>query len=198
MKKKSLNAIVKIAVLSALAFVLMELKFSIPIFPSFLEFEFSEIPVIIAAFAIGPFAGVAVEFFKNVIHIFVTSTMGVGEFANFVIGSSFALAAGLYYKHHKSKKGAVVSVVIGTLSAVLFSCIVNYFIMLPFYSAAMGLSTEMIVGMSQKAMPLIVDKPTLILYGFLPFNILKNVVMSIVIMLIYKPISPLLHRTYIQ
>lgn len=198
MKNNNLNAIVKIAVLSALAYCLMLLDFSIPIFPSFLKFDFSEIPVIIASFSMGPIAGICVELVKNLLHLPISSTMFAGELANFIIGSSYALVAGLYYKHHKTKKGALTSVILGSLTAVVFSCIANYAITLPAYHMFFGMSTEAIVAMSQKAIPLIQNKLTLILYGFLPFNLLKNIVVSTVTMFIYKPISPLLHRTYIN
>lgn len=198
MKIFNLNTIVKIAVLSALAYCLMLLNFSIPIFPSFLKFDFSEIPVIIATFSMGSIAGVCVELVKNLLHLPISSTMFAGELANFIIGSSYALIAGLYYKYHKTKNGAFTSVILGLITAVIFSCIANYAITLPAYHLFFGMSTDTIVAMSQKAAPFIQNKLTLILYGFLPFNILKNVVVSTVTMLIYKPISPLLHRTYIN
>ena len=195
---QALNTSVKIAMLSALAFVLMRLEFSIPIFPSFLKFEFSEVPVIIGSFALGPWCGVLIELVKNLLHLTVTSNAGVGEIANFIIGSSYVLVAGYFYKKFKTKKGAIVSTILGSLTAIIFAGLVNYFILLPLYAAVMGLSTEMIVGMSSQVVPYITDKFTLILFGFIPFNILKNLVMSVVILLIYKPLSPLLHRTYIK
>ncbi len=187
--------IAKTGVLSAVAIALMYLEISLPLFPAFLKFDFSEIPALLAAFAMGPLAGIAVELVKNIAHLPATHTLMVGELANFVMGSFFVGVAGLLYQRMKTRKGAVISMAAGTVSLTVSGALINYFFTIPFYVSVMGFSMEAIVGMTQAAgNTLVTDLPTLILWVFVPFNIMKGVVVSLIVGLIYKKLSPLLHR----
>ena len=103
-KKFNLRALIVMAIMSALGYVLMLLEFPLPmVIPSFIKFDFSELPAIITSFALGPVYGVGVCFFKNLLHLFNTTTACVGEASNFVLGSFFVFTAGLIYKKKKSR-----------------------------------------------------------------------------------------------
>ena len=119
------------AMLSAIAFILMFLDFSVPVMPNFIRMDLSELPALIGAFAMGPACGVWVCLVKNLLHLFMTSTGGVGELSNFVLGVAFVLPAGLIYKHKKNKKSAITGALIGALCMALFSFPSNYFVVYP-------------------------------------------------------------------
>lgn len=185
--------IVKIAMMSALAYIVMFLEFALPIFPSFLKMDLSDIIPLIGALSMGPLAGMFIELVKNLLHwMTVSSTGGIGEIANFVVGTAFVMTAGAYYKYHKTKKGALIGMGLGTLAMIAAGAVANYFITIPFYTTIMPMDT--IIGMSAKVIPAIKDKFTLVLYAFCPFNLLKGALLTVIAMPIYKPISPLLKK----
>lgn len=188
------NYIVKIALLGAIASVLMYLEFMIPFMPSFLTFDFSEIPVLLAAFALGPVAGIYVELIKNVVHLFGSHTSFIGEFANFIVGVCFVVSAAVIYKKLKNKKGAVISLIVGTICLAISAAILNYYLFIPLYQKVLGWPVDAIVQLGTKANPQIASLKTLILYGIIPFNLIKGAAISLIMMLIYKKISPLLHK----
>jgi riboflavin transporter FmnP len=196
-RKSSARArwIAKTGILSAAAIALMYLEFSLPFFPGFLKFDFAEVPALLATFSMGPLTGIVVEFIKNLAHLPASHTAMVGELANFIICSAFVGVAGLIYRYNKTKKGAMISLAAGTAALTISGCLVNYFISIPFYINAMGFSMEAIKGAAHAAgNPFVSNMTTLIFYVFVPFNILKGLVISIIISLIYKKLSPLLHR----
>ena len=183
------------AILTAMAFVLMYLEVPLPFMPPFLKFDFSEIPVLVGAFALGPVWGIVIELFKNLIHLPFTATAGIGELSNFVTGSLFVGFSGLVYLKLHTRKGAAVSMAIGTLTLAVIAVPINAFITLPLYGSVMNFSTEAIVGMSAAVNPLIKDKMTLLLFAFVPFNLFKGIVVSVFTFFIYKPVSKLIHKT---
>ncbi len=195
MKKTNAKWMVKVSMLAAAAMVLMLLEFPIPfIAPPFYEFDFSEVPVLIAAFALDPVAGIAVELIKVLLNLIVngTITAGVGEFANFLIGISFAVPAGLIYRRHKDKKHAALGLVAGSTVMVLLGAIVNLYILIPTYGKALGLPIDVFVEMGSSIYPGIDSLQKLVLFCVVPFNAVKAIAASIVTMLIYKHISPIL------
>ncbi|BEP28021.1 ECF transporter S component [Helicovermis profundi] len=189
--KFSLSTLLKITMLSAIAFILMFLELQVPLFPEFLKIDISDLPALIGGFAFGPLAGVIVELIKNLLHLFRTTTGSVGELANFLVGSALVLPAAYIYKVKKSKKTALIGLMVGTISMAIVGGLANYFILLPFYQNFMPL--DAIIGMSSKANGAIVDMKTLILYAIVPFNLFKGIVVSFVTLLLYKHISQLLH-----
>jgi riboflavin transporter FmnP len=191
--KISVRKLVTIGVLAALSSVIMYFEFPLPMLPPFLNLDFSEIPALLAAFAFGPLAALFVELVKNLIHLMVTKTMGVGELANFLIGISFVVPAGLVYKNFKDKKGALISLIIATLSMVVFASLFNYFALLPLYAKVLGFPIEAVVSLAQSVNKNITDVKTLIIYGIIPFNVFKGIVLSVVTIVIYKRLSPILH-----
>ncbi|MHB1454357.1 MAG: ECF transporter S component [Saccharofermentanales bacterium] len=192
--KQRNNWIAKSGILAAAAIVLMFLEMPLPLMPVFLKFDFSEVPVLLAAFALGPISAVIVELIKNLVHLPFTQSGGVGEIANFFIGSAFVVPAAILYRRHKSKSGAIVGMVAGTLFMTLFASVVNYYIMIPFYIKVVGFPLEVIIGMSKEAgNKMVIDLKTLIVFVFVPFNLFKGFVVSLIVGLIYKRISRFLH-----
>jgi len=194
-KKINVRKLVLTAILAAVSTVLMYLQFPMPfIIPAFIEMDFSELPALIAAFAYGPVAGVTVCFIKNLLHLFGTTTMGVGELSNFLLGSSFVFTAGFIYKMHRNRKGALIGTLIGAATMAIISFPINLFITYPFFTALFfGGNPEPIMGMYQAILPWADTLPKALLVFNMPFNfVMKGLVNAAIAFLIYKPLSPLL------
>ena len=183
----STRRIVWTALLSAVAAVLMYIDMAVPVFPRFLKLDLSDLPALVAAFALGPAAGVFTELIKNLIHSLTTSTAGVGELANFLVGSALVVPAGMIYRRNRTRKGALAGLAAGTLSMTVTAALANFFFLLPFYSNFLPL--EKIIAMSSAAIPAIHDMGTLVLYAVVPFNLLKGTVVSLATVQLYKHIS---------
>ena len=189
---------VKAALLGVMAFVLELLEISLPIFPSFLKMDFSLIFPLLGAFALGPVAGVLIELVKNFLHfitIGIGSTAGVGDLANFLVGSALVLTAGGIYARKKTRKTAILGLICGVLAMIVTGAVVNAFITLPFYATAFFAEAggmDAIIKMCAAIVPAIHDKFTLILFTFCPFNLLKGAVLTAVTIPVYKYVSPLL------
>lgn len=194
--KKKLNTrmIAQIGMLGAIAVVLMLFEIPLPFAPSFYEIDLSEVPVLIGCFSMGPLAGVLVELIKIILNLCINGsvTAGVGELANFVIGIALVLPAALIYKRKKTKKGAIVGLVTGTLFMTISGCFINAYVMLPTYAKAFGMPIEALVGMGSAVNANITDLFTFVMFAVVPFNLLKGVLVSIIVLLIYKKISPIL------
>ena len=195
-KSKKLNTkmIAQIGMLAAIAVVLMLFEIPLPFAPSFYEIDFSEVPVLIGAFTMGPLAGVIIELVKIILNLCIngTVTAGVGEFANFVIGCALVLPAAIIYKRKKTKKGAMIGLVTGTLFMTFAGCFINAYIMLPTYAKAFGMPIDALVEMGSAVNASITDLFTFVMFAVVPFNLLKGVLVSIIVLLIYKKISPIL------
>ncbi len=189
--RQKTHGLVKTAMLSVIAFVLMLLESQIPFFPEFLKIDLSDLPALIGGLAMGPLAGVAIEAVKNILHLLMTTTGGVGELANFLIGSSLVVPAALIYRRKKTKAMALVGLMAGVVTMAVAGALANYYLLLPFYSTFFPL--EAVIAMSAKANPAIKDLGSLILYGIVPFNLLKGLVLSILTLAVYKRISRVLH-----
>ena len=193
-KKINTKMIAQIGMLAAIAVVLMLFEIPLPFAPSFYEIDFSEVPVLIGAFTMGPLAGVIIELVKIILNLCIngTVTAGVGEFANFVIGCALVLPAAIIYKKKKTKKGAMIGLVTGTLFMTFAGCFINAYIMLPTYAKAFGMPIEALVEMGSAVNANITDLLTFVMFAVVPFNLLKGVLVSIIVLLIYKKISPIL------
>lgn len=185
--------IVKVGMLSAVAFLLQLIEIPLPMFPSFLQIDFSDVPALLAGFSLGPLAGVAVELIKNLLHVVLkSSTGGVGELANFLIGCALVVPAAIWYRKKPSKSTAVKGMALGTVIMAAVGAVANLYLLIPFFSNFMPI--EAIVGLGTAINPSITNVSTLVLYSVVPFNLLKGVVVTLVTMLIYKRLSPVLHR----
>lgn len=193
-KKFDLSTQLKITLLGVMAFIIMFLEMPIPIFPAFLKIDLSDVPALIAGFSLGPVAGLMVVLLKNVLHLLRTSTMGVGEIANFLVGIAIVVPSSIIYRRDKSKMSAIKGLIVGTLVMGLMGAFANYFILIPFYERAMGFPVAAVVGMGAALNSAIKDLPTFILYAIIPFNLIKGVIVSIITVMLYKYVSPLLHK----
>lgn len=189
--KLTTRQLTKISVLAVMAYVLMFLEFGLPIFPGFLKVDFSDLPALIGAFAMGPIAGILIQLVKNLLH-FITKSWsgGVGELANFIIGVFYVVPAALVYHYKKDQKHAVIGMLLGTLCMVLLGSFANYYVLIPMYSQFMPL--EAIISMGSVVNSRIVDVRTLVIYGIAPFNLFKGLMIAGMTLLLYKRISPLL------
>lgn len=195
-QRGSAKVIAKVGVLSAVATVLMLFDFPLWFAPNFYQLDFSEVPVLLGAFALGPAAGAAIELVKILINFVIngTDTGGIGELANFIIGCSMVIPAGFIYKHNKSYKSAIIGFIAGTLTMAVAGAFMNYYVLLPVYSKVYGAPIQAFIEMGRALNPAITDLKTFVLYAVVPFNILKGIVVSAAVLLIYKRISPILHK----
>ena len=179
----------------ALAGVLMIFEIPLPfIAPSFYGLDFSEVPILVGTFALGPVAGVIMELLKIMIKLVLkpTSTAFVGEFSNFVIGCFLIVPAGIIYRLKKTKKGAMTGMVAGTVAMTVIGVVVNALVMLPFFAKFFGMPLATIVGMGAAINPAVYNVWTFALICVGPFNLIKGTVVSLVTSLIYKRISILI------
>lgn len=183
--------------MSAVAAVLQFLEFPIPLMPAFIKFDFSDLPGLITAFAFGPIAGILVSLLKNVIHLLVTQSGGVGELANFIIAAFFTGTAGLVYKLGKSRKGALLASLAGSFTSAVAGIAANYFIIYPIYYK-IAMPEEAILGMYQSILPSVDSIIKSLLIFNLPFTFIKGLIISCICFLIYKKISPILKESKVQ
>ena len=197
MKTKKLfhvRNVVLMGMLGAVGAVLMLFEFPLPfIAPSFYGLDLSEIPVLIGSFSMGPLAGAVIEAVKILVKLVLkpTSTGFVGEFSNVCIGCALVLPAGLIYKFKKTKKGAVIGMIVGTLCMATVGAVLNAVVMLPFYSNFMPL--ESIIEAGAAINPAISNVWTFVILAVAPFNLIKGALVSVVTALVYKRISVIIH-----
>ena len=180
------------AMMGAMATVLMFLDFSVPVMPSFIKFDFSELPALIASFALGPLSGACVCLIKNLLNLLIngSTTGGVGELSNLILGCAFVVPAGLIYQHNKSRKTAIAGSFVGALSMAVLSVFSNYFVIYPIYTNFMPL--EAIIGAYQKINPNVNGLLECLLVFNLPFTFVKGAASAVITVLVYKYISPVL------
>ena len=196
MKKDTTHNLTVAAMLSAVAFILMFIEFPIPmLIPAFIKMDFSDLPALLGAFALGPVYGVIISFMKNLLHIVIkgTSTACVGELSNFILGAIFSAVAGYLYKHHKSRKTAIIGAVAGSVAMGVLSVPSNYFVVYPAYVQFYHMPLEAILGMYQAILPSADSLIKCLILFNLPFTLVKGLLDAVLCMLIYKPLSPILH-----
>lgn len=193
-KTFSTKKIAMIGVFSAISGVLMVFEITMPFAPSFYKLDFSELPALICGFAMGPVAGVMVEFCKIIIKLLIkgTSTAFVGELANFAVGCSFILPITIIYQFKKTKKTAVIGCIVGTLILTIFGSMFNGIYLLPKFAELYGIPLDTIIGMGTAINPAIKNVQTFVVFAVAPLNIIKGATVSIITILIYKKISILL------
>ena len=185
------------AMLSAVAFILMFIEFPIPaLIPSFVKLDISDLPELLAAFSLGPVYGVAVTFLKNLLHIVFkgTSSAYVGELCNFLLGAVFSLVAGFIYQRKKSRKSALIGAIIGAVLMAIVSVPMNYYVVYPAYVVCYGMPLEAIIGMYQAILPSADSLIKCLTIFNMPFTFCKGRLDVLLCFLIYKPLSPLLHK----
>ena len=189
-KKVSMRKLTGTAMLSAIAYVLMFLDFSVPFMPSFIKMDLSELPALIGSFAYGPVAGVIICLIKNVLHLFITTTGGVGELSNFLLGASLVLVAGGVYRFKKTRTGALIGSVLGAVLMGLFSIVSNYFLVYPIYYNFMP--KEAILSAYQLIFSGVHNILECLIVFNAPFTCIKGLISVVITFLIYKRLSPIL------
>lgn len=191
--KFGVKALVKIGMLAAVAVILMIFEIPLPFAPAFYEIDFSEVPVMVGCFAMGPLAGALIELVKILLNFVITGTdtAGVGELANFIIGCSLCVPAGLIYRRNRTRKNALIGMITGTLLMTVIGCVINAFVLLPTYAVALGLSMDKLVAMGTAVNSGITGISTFVMFAVAPFNLLKGMLVSVTVFLIYKKISPI-------
>lgn len=197
MARSRTRTITQIAMLGAVAGVLMNFEFPLPFLaPAFYQLDFSEVPVLVGSFAMGPVAGVLIELVKILVHLVTKGTMtaGVGDVANFLFGCAFAVPAGLIYRYHavKSRKHAVVGMAVGTALTSILACFINAFVLLPAYGKAFGMPIEAFIEMGSAVHSSVNSLLSFAALIIIPFNIFKYTLTSVIVFFIYKRIRVIL------
>ena len=188
------------SMLTAVAAVLQFIEFAIPLMPAFIKLDISDLPALLGTFSLGPVYGVAIQLVKNLLHLPFGSSAGVGELSNFILGAIFVFAAGMIYKRSKSRKSALIGSLVGAVAMALISIVANYFIVYPAYVVLYNLPLEAIVGMYEAILGGVAHVPTgnalfnCLLVFNVPFTLVKGLLNVALCFLIYKPLSPLLHK----
>lgn len=194
-EKTKINKLVIMAMLAAIAVVLMFFEFPLTfIAPAFYELDLSEVPVMIGSFLLGPCAGVVIEAVKILLKIVLkgTSTAFVGDFANFILGCIFVIPASVIYHTHKTKKRAILGLIVGSLALIVSGVFLNAFYLLPKYSQLYGTPVEKFIEMGHSINTAINNVLTFVVLAVAPFNLIKAALVSIITILLYKYLSKLL------
>lgn len=198
-KVSSIRFIAVTAMLSAIAFILMYIEIAVPIMPSFVKFDFSDLPAIIGAFALGPICGVLIELIKNLLHLAFSQSLFIGELSNFILGAVFCFVAGFIYKKKKTKQGALVAGVIGAVTMGVVSIVSNLALVYPIYiQVYFGGNVDVCIGMYNAISSGLLHLGEMkslaqcILCFNVPFTIAKGLLSVIITMFIYKPLRPIL------
>ena len=193
-EKFRVNRIAVMAMLSAVAIILN--LFSVPLWfaPGFYKLDLSELPVVIGTFALGPVAGVTIEAVKIILNLLFngTSTAFIGEIANYIMGCAYVVPAGIIYYSNKTRKNALVGLGLGTLISITVGSLLNAVLLLPVYARIYGMPMESLIAMGTAKNESISGLTTFILLAVAPFNLVKYGLVSLITMLIYKPVSRLI------
>jgi riboflavin transporter FmnP len=186
------SSLVKMGMLGGLGMILMLLDFPLPLFPIFLQVDLSDVPAVIGAFSMGPAAGVMIELLKNLLKLIVgSSTGGVGELANFLVGAGYVLILGIVYEKWPHRNGVILGAVLATVGAAVFAGVLNYFIFIPAYAVVMGLPVDAFVSVASQVNAAVVDLRTLVVFAIVPFNLVKGVIIAVAAVLVHRILRPL-------
>ena len=186
-----IRKLVMTALMAALSSVLMFFSFNVPLMPSFIKMDLSELPALIAAFAMGPLSGATVCLVKNLVNLFFTTTGGVGELSNFLLGVFFVVPAGIIYRLRPRLSGAVIGSVTGALLMAVLSVFSNYYVVYPIYTAFLPM--DAIIGMYQAINPSVKNLWQCLIVFNMPFTFIKGMVSAVITMAVYRKITPLIN-----
>ena len=183
----SVRTISMTAMLSAVAYLLAFVEFPVPLSPSFARMDLSDLPALIGAFAFGPLSGLLIELVKNALQLLTTSTGGIGEIANFLMGAAYVVTAGFIYKRHKTKKTALAACVLASVVMGIAAALANYFILLPLFENFMPL--DQLIASFAEFLPFIHTKLDVVLYNVVPFNLLKGLIIALATLPLYQKLA---------
>ncbi|MGN0171127.1 MAG: ECF transporter S component [Lachnospiraceae bacterium] len=192
--------LVLIAMLGGISAVLMLFEFAVPFVPPFIELDFSELAIIIGGFVMGPVEGLLIILIKILLNLVMngTTTMGVGELMNFCVSAFYMVPSVLIYRKLRTRKGAAISLLCGTLTVSILATLTNYFIMFPIYAWAYKMPMEALVQMGSAVNPHVNSLFTMMLWAVLPFNLFKYTLVSIITFLVYKRLAGFLRNTILK
>jgi len=200
-RKQLIRKMTLMSILAAFSVVLYFIRFPLPIFVSFLEINFSNVPILLASFLFGPIEGIIVSLIRTIIKVPFSSTLCVGELQDFIISIAISCISGLYYKKNKTKKGALIALLLSSITWVIIGVLSNAFVSIPIYIEFMFNGDDtVLINMIGALLPNVTKENYLIKYlllSCLPFNILLSALVSIVTFLIYKK-SSYLFKSYIN
>ncbi|MTT30514.1 ECF transporter S component [Terrilactibacillus sp. BCM23-1] len=188
MKNTSLKKMIFMALLSTIGYLMMTIAFPLPLLPVFLTLDFSDIPALIGTILFGPVSGIVIEGIKNLIHYILNGTptvVPVGEVANFVTGSILIVVFNLIFKKSRTTRSLTIGMLFGTILMTILMTIANYYIIFPSYALFLGLSIDSAVAMAHSANHTIHNLFTLVILGVAPFNIVKGMILTIIMIPLY-------------
>lgn len=194
MRGQHVFKLTRTAILAAVATILFYIE--VPVGVPFYKLDFSTLPSILAGFAMGPLYGLATVAIKDLLHLLTSTSGGIGQLADFLMSGSLVVVSSLIYQRHKTRARALIGLCVGTLVMAALGALVNYYIMLPFYTAFMSTSMEEIIAEGTALIPAIDSQFKFVLLITAPFNLFKGVVLSAATFLLYKRVSPLLHAKH--
>lgn len=196
MNNSKLRRLTAAALFGAMSFVLMFFSFSVPVLSPFAEFDASALPELIGGFILGPAGAVEIIVVKLLLKLMIkgSSSMLTGEIQNFLLSMAYVLPAVFCYRRHKTKKGAVAGLIIGSLFSVFISVLTNLYLIFPAYIKLYGMSWDSIIEICTAVNPWIRNIPTFVAFSVIPFNIISRTVTSFITVLIYKKISTVIKK----
>lgn len=191
MKNSKLRRMTVAGLFGAIAFVLMFFSFGIPVLSPFAEFDLSALPELIGGYVLGPLGAVYITVIKLLLKLLFqgTSSMFTGEIQNLILSISYVLPAILYYRKNKTKKGAIIGLVIGSVISIVMAVLTNLYLIFPAYIALYGMNWDGIIEICTAANPMITNIPTFVAFSVIPFNVISRLVSSVIAILVYKKIS---------
>ena len=190
----STRNLTRLSLLSVIAFLFMYIEFPLAfIAPPFIKIDLSDIPALIGGFAMGPVAGITIELVKCILTFFVrgTTTGGVGELSNFIVGALFVGLSAKFYSERRTYRGAVVGLMLGVVGMTVVATLSNYFVVFPLYGKIMPM--DAIINMGRAVTPRVNTLWDLMIYCIVPFNLVKGLIISAATLALYKRVSRFLH-----
>ena len=191
MKKTKLRRMTMAAMMGTIAFLLIFINFGIPFLSPVAEFDLSALPELIGGFILGPVGAVMIIVVKLGLKLAIqgTESMFTGEIQNFLLSAAYVLPAVLFYRRHRTKKGAAIGLAIGAVISVIAAIFTNLYIIFPFYIKLYGMNWDGIVAMFSAVNPWIKSIPTMVAFSVVPFNLLSRTITAVLAFITYKKLS---------
>ena len=195
-KKNKIKNISLTAMFGAIAAVIMLFDFPLPFAPSFMKLDFSDVPLVVGSYILGPINAIVMVLLKVLIKLLFkgTSTAFIGEIANFISSICFVLPGSIIYVFHKTKKRAIVGLLVGIMISSVVSTLLNAVLLFPMYMSLFHINEDALLSMIQKVNPSVDSFNTAMIYSIFPFNLFKYGVDSIIVFSVYKNISNLIKK----